>query len=257
VIDTAGPAGSDSGQGSAAAILVGTIAGQDGHDSGPWHPERAERIAAVERGVAEAAVGEGMLRLEGRPATLDELARVHDRRYLDALAQLAGVGGGDLDPDTRMSPGSWATAQLAAGFGLTAIEALEAGRANAAFVAIRPPGHHATADPGHGLLPAEQRGRGRRRPGRPGRAGRHRRLGRPPRQRDPGHLLGRPAGAVRVHPRVAGSTPAPAGPPRPAGRARGSDGERAPAPGATGDVALAAVDEVVAPVVDRFDPTGC
>ena len=78
-------------------------------------------------------------------ALFTELARAHSELYLDALAQLCEAGGGDLDPDTSAARGSWATATQAAGLGLAAVDALRAGRANAAFVAVRPPGHHATA----------------------------------------------------------------------------------------------------------------
>jgi acetoin utilization deacetylase AcuC-like enzyme len=89
--------------------------------------------------------------IESRSASEDELALVHDRRYLDALARLADAGGGDLDPDTPTVAGSWKTAVHAAGTGLAAIEALQRGEGSAAFVAVRPPGHHATTDRGMGF----------------------------------------------------------------------------------------------------------
>ena len=54
-------------------------------------------------------------------------------------------GGGRLDPDTYASPGSFDAARLAAGAGLTAVTALRAGHGDAAFCAVRPPGHHASA----------------------------------------------------------------------------------------------------------------
>ena len=55
-------------------------------------------------------------------------------------------GGGRMDPDTGISAGSWDAARLAAGSGLTAVEALIQTEAETAFCAIRPPGHHATSD---------------------------------------------------------------------------------------------------------------
>jgi acetoin utilization deacetylase AcuC-like enzyme len=85
-----------------------------------------------------------VLPLQARPARFTELARVHDELYLEALAQVASAGGGDLDPDTSMSAGSWDTALRGAGLGLSAVDALRTGEADAAFVAPRPPGHHAT-----------------------------------------------------------------------------------------------------------------
>jgi acetoin utilization deacetylase AcuC-like enzyme len=60
---------------------------------------------------------------------------------MEAISEL---GGGRLDPDTSMSAGSWNAALLAAGAGLTAISAMQRGEADAAFCAVRPPGHHAT-----------------------------------------------------------------------------------------------------------------
>jgi acetoin utilization deacetylase AcuC-like enzyme len=54
------------------------------------------------------------------------------------------TSGGHLDPDTVVVPASWEAARLAAGAGLTAVAALDAGTVEAAFCAVRPPGHHAT-----------------------------------------------------------------------------------------------------------------
>ena len=103
-----------------------------------------------------------------------------------------------LDPDTVASETSYEAALLAAGL---AIEAVERG----GFALVRPPGHHALPEPGDGLLPLRQRRR--RRPLRAGgaraRARRDRRLGRPPRQRHAGDLLGRPVRALRLAPPVA------------------------------------------------------
>jgi acetoin utilization deacetylase AcuC-like enzyme len=115
------------------------------HDTGRGHPERAARLDAVHRGLAASGVADAFERLEPREATRSELGRVHDGTYLDELRRLCEAGGGRLDPDTVASPGSWRAAVLAAGAGLAAIEALDAGRGTAAFCALRPPGHHALA----------------------------------------------------------------------------------------------------------------
>jgi acetoin utilization deacetylase AcuC-like enzyme len=102
-------------------------------------------------GLARPEVAELLVRLEGRLAQPLELARVHSQSYLDLVASLSRQGGGDIDGETRASPGSWDTAVAAAGLGLAAVEALEAGTGTAAFLALRPPGHHATADRGMGF----------------------------------------------------------------------------------------------------------
>jgi len=114
------------------------------HDTGPSHPERASRIAAVERGIHDAGLDEIVEPRSGRSARRSDLERVHDPHYLDSLEDFISAGGGDLDPDTHVSPGSWDAALVAAGCGLMAIDALERGDAETAFVMARPPGHHAT-----------------------------------------------------------------------------------------------------------------
>ena len=123
----------------------------DRHDSGPGHPERAARVGAALAGLEEAGLADAVVALEARRATLEELARVHPLSYLEALRAFCEAGGGALDPDTVVGPGSWDTALLSAGAALAAIEALAGGRGEAAFVAARPPGHHATADQAMGF----------------------------------------------------------------------------------------------------------
>ena len=125
-------------------VLVVASTAADGHDPAPGHPERPERLRAVLDGVATAGLDAAMTVLEPRPATFAELAAVHAPGYLHALEALCQRGGGWLDGDTAAGPGSWAAATMAAGAGLEAVARLRAGEATAAFCAVRPPGHHAT-----------------------------------------------------------------------------------------------------------------
>jgi acetoin utilization deacetylase AcuC-like enzyme len=83
-------------------------------------------------------------RFAPRPATSPELELVHTRELLRALKALSARGGGAIDPDTAAGPASWEVALLAAGAGPDAVERLDRGEAEAAFCAVRPPGHHAT-----------------------------------------------------------------------------------------------------------------
>jgi acetoin utilization deacetylase AcuC-like enzyme len=114
------------------------------HDTGLGHPERPERLEAVLRGVAAADLQDAIVPVEPRPATAAEIERVHPGRYLLALEEFAVAGGGHIDNDTVASEASYSAALLAAGAGPDAIERLDDGQADAAFLAVRPPGHHAT-----------------------------------------------------------------------------------------------------------------
>lgn len=84
--------------------------------------------------------------VEGRHATVDELALVHDRAYVETVRSLCAAGGGRLDIDTVASEGSWDAATSAAGCVLDAVDMALDGRATRSFSAVRPPGHHAVRD---------------------------------------------------------------------------------------------------------------
>jgi acetoin utilization deacetylase AcuC-like enzyme len=114
------------------------------HDTGSGHPERPARLAAVERGRDRAGLAEAVVAVAPREATRAEVERVHPGRYLLALEEFTAAGGGHIDADTVASESSMSAAMLAAGAGPDAIERLDRGEAEAAFLAVRPPGHHAT-----------------------------------------------------------------------------------------------------------------
>jgi acetoin utilization deacetylase AcuC-like enzyme len=116
------------------------------HDTGRGHPERPVRLEAVMAGVARAGLDDALRPLAVRPATAEELERVHSRVHLDEVRALCERGGGAIDADTVVSGRSWEAAVTAAGSGLAAAEALERGEGDAAFLALRPPGHHATPE---------------------------------------------------------------------------------------------------------------
>jgi acetoin utilization deacetylase AcuC-like enzyme len=103
-------------------------------------------VHAALAGIEDAGLSDAIVHLEPRRATLDELSVVHPLPYLEALHAFCDAGGGALDPDTVASAGSWDTALLAAGGALACLDALERGDGTTGFVAARPPGHHALAD---------------------------------------------------------------------------------------------------------------
>jgi acetoin utilization deacetylase AcuC-like enzyme len=115
-----------------------------GHDPGRGHPERVERLGAVTAGVHAAGIDDALVQLPSRAATRAEIERVHDAALIDRVEDLSEQGGGIIDMDTVASRGSWDAAVHAAGAGLAAVDALERGEARAAFLGVRPPGHHAT-----------------------------------------------------------------------------------------------------------------
>jgi acetoin utilization deacetylase AcuC-like enzyme len=126
-------------------LVLATNPELDQHDTGPEHPEQPARLRAALSGIDAAGIRDAVIRTEPRRASEEELALVHPRPYLEALRVFCEAGGGTVDPDTVAVPGSWDTALLAAGGGLAAIECLDEGAGDFAFVAARPPGHHASA----------------------------------------------------------------------------------------------------------------
>jgi acetoin utilization deacetylase AcuC-like enzyme len=114
------------------------------HDTGPGHPERPARLEAVLQGIDDAGVGDALVAVAPRTATEAEIGRVHQPDFVEALRRFCATGGGHLDADTAAAPGSWDAALLAAGAGLDAAERLQRGEGDAAFCVVRPPGHHAT-----------------------------------------------------------------------------------------------------------------
>jgi acetoin utilization deacetylase AcuC-like enzyme len=116
------------------------------HDAGPGHPESRRRLEAILPAVEEAAIP-GLVRREAPEASLEQVRRAHPEPYpseiLEAVPERGWVR---LDPDTAMSPASGEAALRAAGAACAAVDAVVAGEAKAAFVAMRPPGHHAEPD---------------------------------------------------------------------------------------------------------------
>lgn len=121
------------------------------HDTGPGHPERADRLRALEKALSDQAFA-ALIRREAPLCDLDKIRLLHDSRYIDALQAAAPHDGLiHLDPDTVMSPGTWEAALRAVGGAIAATDAVMKGEATNAFCATRPPGHHAEAMRAYGF----------------------------------------------------------------------------------------------------------
>ncbi|WP_428490175.1 histone deacetylase family protein [Rhodopila sp.] len=114
------------------------------HDTGPYHPETADRLRAV-LAALEAPEFAELLRESAPLATVEQLARAHPANYVDTILSIRPDAGETvrLDADTLMSSGSAEAASRAAGAACMAVDAVMEGWARAAFAAVRPPGHHA------------------------------------------------------------------------------------------------------------------
>ncbi|WP_420453145.1 histone deacetylase [Ilumatobacter sp.] len=126
-------------------IAVFAAAELDEHVEPTGHPERRGRLDAALAGIPAAGLSEGATFREPRLATVEELNRVHDPDLVTGIEAMCADGGGRVDADTYVAAGTWATARRAAGAVLEAVDALEAGECDVAFAGSRPPGHHAEA----------------------------------------------------------------------------------------------------------------
>lgn len=109
------------------------------------HPERPERLRAVLAGL-EGERFAALDRREAPRATVDAIALVHTTELIEALAEAgreAAFATVQIDGDTYMSEGSLEAAWRAAGAATAAVDCVLTGEADAAFCAVRPPGHHA------------------------------------------------------------------------------------------------------------------
>lgn len=126
------------------SILFATHEAYLDHLVGPSHPERPERLGAVIDGARSAELVDALIPIVVQPAADEQILRVHDAAHVERIRRVVAAGGGRLDEDTLASPESWTAARFAAGAGLTVIDELTRTGARAAFCAVRPPGHHAT-----------------------------------------------------------------------------------------------------------------
>jgi acetoin utilization deacetylase AcuC-like enzyme len=235
-------------------LIVTGPSGAEMHDGGR-HPERPGRIAAVMAGIDDLHLGADLVVVPATPAEMHQLARVHTPEHLEWLQRFCAAGGGQIDPDTYADATSWDAAVLSAGAGIEAVNQLRRRSAGVAFVAARPPGHHALGDRSMGfcllnnvaiaaaeLVDAGERvlivdwdvhhGNGTQ------------------------ALFWNEPNVLYVSTHQWPAYPG-------TGRAGEVGGEDAPGltvnvplpPGATGDVVRRALDEIAAPVVDNFSPT--
>jgi acetoin utilization deacetylase AcuC-like enzyme len=115
----------------------------ESHVTPHGHPERADRIRAIEEALSSEAFA-GLVRRDAPYADLTLAELVHSDTYLARLrAARPAEGIGQIDEDTFISSGSLDAAATALGGALMALEAVVLGEADNAFCAIRPPGHHA------------------------------------------------------------------------------------------------------------------
>ena len=114
------------------------------HDMGRHHPERPERLSAIEDQLIASGLGQHLPRFEAPLASDEQLARVHPLEYVQAIREAAPQAGTvHLDPDTAMNPFTLQAALRAAGAGVLGVDLIMNQKADTAFCAVRPPGHHA------------------------------------------------------------------------------------------------------------------
>jgi acetoin utilization deacetylase AcuC-like enzyme len=123
-----------------------------GHHTGEWHPEKPDRMRAVNTALSHEKF-QNLQRVEAPLGTAEQVERAHPKRYFELLEKnrpqtgMIALDGGD----TVMSPDTWEAIMRAAGAGVYAVDEVMQGRAKNAFCGVRPPGHHAEQERPNGF----------------------------------------------------------------------------------------------------------
>jgi acetoin utilization deacetylase AcuC-like enzyme len=117
------------------------------HDTGPGHPETPSRYQVVMDALrGDAELWSTLIEVEAREAPRGDIQRAHSPQLYKHVEKVVSEGSGYLDADTVVSMRSLDAARHAAGAPCQAIDLIMKGEAHNAFVPVRPPGHHATAE---------------------------------------------------------------------------------------------------------------
>lgn len=117
------------------------------HDTGPGHPEMPERYRVVIDAIkSDEALMNELVEITSEKAPQGFVQAVHTKEHYKRVAEAFENGLDQLDMDTTISMQSFDASLFAAGGAITAVDAVMEGKAKNAFVAVRPPGHHATAE---------------------------------------------------------------------------------------------------------------
>lgn len=120
------------------------------HETGD-HPESPERLRHLYAWLEGRPALGRYTHADFRPATREQLLRVHSAKYVDALCAFAARGGGHADADTVVSRQSFEVACRAAGAAVAAVDAVLTGAHPSALCLVRPPGHHALRESAMGF----------------------------------------------------------------------------------------------------------
>ncbi len=120
------------------------------HDTGQ-HPEHARRLEHITARLESQKRLAACARVKWEAASVDQIALVHDRRYIGQIDELAQRGGGRPDVDTVVSPASYRVALRAAGAAIDAARRVIVGEDRNALCLVRPPGHHALREDAMGF----------------------------------------------------------------------------------------------------------
>jgi acetoin utilization deacetylase AcuC-like enzyme len=113
------------------------------HLTPPGHPERSDRLRAINQVLGEECFN-ALVRGEAPEGSLDDVTLCHSEDYATELRRVAPSSGMVyIDGDTSMSPGTWEAVMRGVGGAVAATDAVMTGAHHNAFVAVRPPGHHA------------------------------------------------------------------------------------------------------------------
>jgi len=115
------------------------------------HLENAEGKRRIRNLLEVSGLLDRLVQLKPRPATEDEILRLHTREYVERIKEASSKMGGDAGDLTPFGPGSYEIALLAVGGCITAVDAVLDGEVDNVYALVRPPGHHAERDTGRGF----------------------------------------------------------------------------------------------------------